>query len=126
MNQPDLSNLLVLALAGMLAWLSVNILLSVYKLNKSYELSPNRFIYPANCKPELCQDVAGFIGFITPRLVIFGVLGLLVTGFYLVNELTAVFSFLPAWFAKGLSYFLFVPLFIWYVIFINKAAKKFW
>ena len=126
MNELDYSNFLALILAAMLAWVCVNILLSIYKLNKSYEMNPNRFIYPANCKPEDCRDVVGFVGFMTPRLVAFGVLGLLMSAFFVVNELTDFFNFLPNWFTKGAVFFLFVPLFVWYVVFINKAAKRFW
>ncbi len=126
MQKLDYSNLFVLILAGMLVWISVNVLISILRLNKSYEMTPNRFIYPASCKPEACHDVAGFIAFMTPRLVAFGVLGLLIAAFFVVSEFTPVFSFLPDWFTKGAGFFLFLPLFIWYMIFINKAAKRFW
>ncbi len=120
------SNVLVLLMSAMLAWVSVNVLISTVKINRSYELGPSRFIYPANCRPELCQDPAGFIRFITPRLAAFGVLGLLLCVFMVINELTGLLSFLPDWFSNGVSLFLFIPLFVWYVIFINKAAKRFW
>jgi hypothetical protein len=120
------SNLLVLLLAGMLVWVSVNVLLAVIRLNRGYELFPNRFIYPANCKPELCLDPLGFIRFMSPRLGVFGVLGLLISAFMVVNEMTGLLAALPAWFSNGAALFLFVPLFVWYIIFINKAAKRFW
>ena len=125
---PELSssNVLVLLMTAMLVWVSVNVLLAVIRLNRSYELAPNRFIYPANCKPELCLDPLGFIRFISPRLIAFGVLGLLLSVFMVVNEMTSLLSALPDWFSQGAALFLFVPLFIWYVIFINKAAKRFW
>lgn len=126
MSGLNTSNILVLVMAGMLVWVSVNVLIAVVKLNRSYELAPSRFIYPANCKPELCQDPVGFIGFITPRLVGFGVLGLLLSALMLVCELTELLAGLPDWFSNGVSLFLFIPLFAWYVIFINKAAKRFW
>ncbi|MBO4418751.1 MAG: hypothetical protein J5789_02875 [Oscillospiraceae bacterium] len=125
---PELSpsNLLVLLMTAMLVWVSVNVLISTIRINRTYELVPNRFIYPANCKPELCQDPAGFIRFMTPRLIGFGVLGLLLSVFFVVNEMTGLLAALPAWFSEGAALFLFVPLFVWYVIFINKAAKRFW
>ncbi len=126
MPQFSSSNLLVFLLAGMLIWVSVNMLLAALRLNRSYELGPSRFIYPANCKPELCQDPLGFIRFISPRLVIFGLVGLLLAALMLVCELTQLLASLPDWFTQGVSLFLFLPLFVWYVIFINKAAKKFW
>ena len=77
MPQLTTSNYLVLLMAGMLVWVSVNVLIAIVRLNRTYELTPNRFIYPGNCKPERCQDLVGFVGFITPRLAAFGVLGLL-------------------------------------------------
>lgn len=120
------SNTLVLLMSAMLVWVSVNVLISTIRINRTYELVSNRFIYPANCKPELCQDPAGFIRFMTPRLIGFGVLGLLLSVFFVVNEMTGLLAALPAWFSEGAALFLFVPLFIWYVIFINKAAKRFW
>ena len=125
---PELSpsNMLVLLMAAMMVWVSFNILAAAVRLNRSYELIPNRFIYPANCKPELCMDPAGVLRFLPPRLIGFGVLGLLLAVFFVVNELTGLLSALPAWFSDGAALFLFVPLFIWYVIFINKAAKRFW
>lgn len=126
MPQLTTSNYLVLLMAGMLVWVSVNVLIAIVRLNRSYELTPNRFIYPGNCKPERCQDLVGFVGFITPRLAAFGVLGLLLAVLMLVCELTDLLAGLPDWFRNGAALFLFMPLFIWYVIFINKAAKRFW
>jgi hypothetical protein len=125
---PELSssNILVLILTAMLAWASVNVLIAVVRLNRTYELSPSRYIYPANCKPELCLDPAGFIRFMTPRLWAFGLLGLLICVIYVVNEFTDLLAFLPDWISRGAALFLFIPLFVWYVIFINKAAKRFW
>ena len=126
MQELSSSNLLTLIMTAMLVWVSCNVLTAVIRLNRTYELIPNRILYPANCKPELCQDPAGFIRFITPRMVVFGVLGLLLAVFFVLNEMTALFSAFPAWFTNGAALFLFVPLFVWYIIFINKAAKRFW
>lgn len=125
---PELSssNLLVLLLAAMVGWLGVGVLLAVVRLNRTYELFPSRFIYPANCKPEDCQDPVGFIRFMTPRLAAFGTLCALICVFYLVNEFTGLLSGLPKWFSNGAALFLFLPLFVWYIVFINKAAKRFW
>ena len=94
---PELSssNLLVLLLAAMVGWLGVGVLLAVVRLNRTYELFPSRFIYPANCKPEDCQDPAGFIRFMTPRLAVFGPLCVLICVFYLLNEFTGLLSGLP-------------------------------
>ena len=127
-NMPDFSasNMLVLVLAGMLIWLCLNVLISVVKIRRTGVLSPSRFLYPADCKPELCRDPAGFIAFAFPRMTAFSVLGLLLAALLVVNELTELFSFLPPWFSNYAALFLFIPLFGWYMIFISKAAKRFW
>ena len=122
----SMSNYLVLLMAGMLLWVSFQAVRSAIRLSRTYELKPNKYIYPANCKPENCLDPAGFIGFIVPRLWIFGGLGLAVSALILLIEFTDLFRFLPAWISNGLSLFLFLPLFVWYIVFINKAAKRFW
>ena len=126
MPQLSLSNTLVLMMAAMLGWACVNAILGAIRLNRSYELIPSKFIYPANCSPERCLDAVGFIRFITPRLWIFGLLGLALCVGLLINEFTDLLSFLPGWFSEGASLFLFIPIFVWYVIFISKAAKRFW
>lgn len=119
-------NYLVIVMAGILVWVSLRILIGVVRLNRTYELIPNRFVYPAKRKPQDCQDVAGFIGFITPRLVIFSVLGLLLSALMLVSQLPGLKAGLPSWFSDGAWRFLLVFLFFWYIIFINKAARQYW
>lgn len=126
MQELSYADLFGLILAVMLVWISVSILISIIKMNKTYVLEASRFIFPASCKPDDCKDVAGFIGFMTPRFVIFCILCLLFAVFLLLLELTTVFDWVPNWFNNGSALFLFLPVFIWYVIFINKAAKKFW
>lgn len=126
MPQLNSSNILVLAMAAMLSWVSVSVLLAVIRLNRSYELGPNKFIYPANCKPELCLDQLGFIRFMTPRLWAFGLLGLAVVAVMLVNEFTDLMAGAPDWFSNGVALFLAMPLFVWYIVFISKAARRFW
>jgi hypothetical protein len=121
-----MSNLLVLMMAAMLLWVSIQAIRGAVQLNRTYELVPNRFIYPGNCKPELCLDPAGFIRFIVPRLWGFGLIGLALCALMLANEFWGILNFLPAWFSNGASLFLFLPIFAWYIIFINKAAKRFW
>ena len=118
--------ILSLAMALLLLWMGVNLLLNVVRLNKTYELTANRLLYPANCRPEDCKNVAGFIRFMTPRITAFGVLCLLFAVFVAIQSMTELFSDLPIWLANGLPLLLFLPLFVWYVIFINKAAKRFW
>lgn len=126
MFELNYSDILVLILAAMLVWISANSLIAVYRLNKTKEMKPNRYIYPATCKPEQCKDPHGFINYITPRMIGFGVISLFIAAFILVNGLTDIFAAMSNWVRNGASFILFIPLFIWYVIFINKAARSFW
>lgn len=126
MSELSYSEILVLILAAMLIWVSINTLIAIVRLNRTKELKQSKYIYPASCKPEQCKDPQGFIAFITPRLIGFGVIGLIIAAFILVNGMTDVFAATPNWFRNGAVFFLFIPLFIWYVVFINKAARKFW
>lgn len=115
-----------LLMAALLLWMGVSILLAIRRLNRSYDLSANRFIYPANCRPEDCRDVAGFVRFMTPRFLTFAVLCLLLGALLLLLGLTKIGEALPSWVSTWAPLFLFLPLFVWYVVFINKAAKRFW
>ena len=119
-------SMLVIATAGILICISLYMLIGVIRINRTYVLIPNRFLYPAKRKPADCQDVTGFIGFITPRLAIFSVVGLLLSALMLIGQLTDLFAGMPSWFSDGTWRFLLLPLFLWYIIFINKAAGRFW
>lgn len=126
MSDFSLSSALTIAVAGLLIWAGISILIGLKRINETFELVPNRFIYPSNFKPEKCKDPAGFIGFITPRLRAFALLSLLLSVLLILQSVTKVFAFLPDWLAKRASSLLFIPLFIWYVFVINKAAKQYW
>ena len=126
MPQFSSTELFSFAMAALLIWVGVSILIAVIRLNRSYELTANRFLYPANCKPESCKDLVGFVAFITSRMIAFAIVCLLLAAFVLVHALTDLLSGLPAWLEHGLSLILFMPLFVWYVVFINQAAKRFW
>ena len=126
MPQLSMSNYLVLIMALMLAWICVKAIAAAVRLNRTYELFPNKILYPANCRPEDCQDPAGFIRFMVPRLWIFGLAGIALSVFLILNEFTGLLASFPTWFSQGASLFLFLPLFVWYIAFINKAAKRFW
>lgn len=120
------NQMLALLIVVILAWASISVLVAVRKLNRTYQMEANRFLYPASCKPECCKDIAGFVRFITPRMVGFGVTGLVLCVFLLCSEIFGLLSFLPEWLSKRSAFVLFLPLFIWYAVFINKAAKRFW
>ena len=124
---PELNyySVLNLFVTAMFIWAGISILIAVKRLNDSYELVPNRFIYPANCKPARCKDPAGFIGFISPRLNLFAIAALVIS-ILRILALFGLFSFLPGWISQFGFTLLFIALFVSYVVFINQAAKRFW
>ena len=126
MSQLNSTTVLDLIMAATLVWCCVNLLLAVIKLKQNYMLVPNRFLYPASCKPEKCKDVAGFVAFICPRILIFAVLGLLISLLLVCILLFGLFDGLPGWVTRWLPVGLFLVLFVWYGIFINKAARRYW
>lgn len=93
------------------------------KIRKTCLLSPNRVLYPGNCKPEDCIDVDGFMDFMLPRVLILGIL-LVLSGAFLGYMLKVV-----KYESIGLNVaYMVVPIvfFVWYVIAQRKAAKEFW
>ena len=126
MSQIIYSKITALFISAMLVFTSVNILIAVIRMNKTYMLLPSRFLYPANCKPENCKDIAGFIAFITPRLIAYVILTLLIAVLFILFEMTDSFTGVPALLKKIIPFILFLPLFVWYIVFINKAGKNFW
>ena len=120
------SQIFSLVAAAILVWFCVNILISAALLKRTAQLRPSRYLFPARCKADKCLDPAGYIRFIMPRLLIFAALGLLMAAFLVVNVMTDLTASLPLWFQSRIELFLFLPLFVWYVVFINKAAKRFW
>ena len=121
---PGFDNLLEIFLVALLGFSGIYALYSVIRLNKECFLFPNRFLYPANCKPEDCTDVPGFIAYITPRLLIFGIaclaLGLFLALCWMVKLIT-----LPTWMDFAVPV-LGVAIFAWYIAIQNKVYKLFW
>ena len=126
MNLIEHVSLLTLIMAAMLIWVSVKAIWGVLRLNRTFELNPDPLLYPANCKPELCLDPAGFIRFITPRLWGFGLLGAALSVFLVLREALGWFEGPLGWAAGLVPLGLFLLIFGWYIIFINKAARRFW
>lgn len=121
----NFEQVLNIMLVGMLGWAGIYAIYTAIRLNREYYLFPNRFLYPANCPPEACNDVSGFIAFALPRLWVLGILCLvLAVGMALVN-LVRLFT-LPDWittYVLPLSGFL---VFAWYISVNARSAKKFW
>ena len=110
---------------AMLAWAGGYAVYTALRLKREFTLFDNKFLYPANCRPQDCRDVAGFILYMTPRLWIFGLACL---GLALVMVLVGMMGLIPvpAW----VPYFglpgLGLLLFIWYLASNAKTAKKYW
>lgn len=100
---------------------------SVYtavKLKKKGCLFSSKILYPGNCNPTECTDEVGFMLYIFPRLLIFGI-ACLVFGLLICFD-TYVGLGLPVWFSNSVMPFIGLPLFIWYMVVQNRASKLFW
>ncbi len=112
-------------LVTMLGWAGVYAVYTAIKLNREYYLFPNRFLYPANCPPDACTDVTGFISFMLPRLWILGILCLGLAILMVLVDLVKLFD-LPEWiktYVLPVSGFL---VFVWYISVNARSAKRFW
>ena len=114
-----------LIMAAMLLWAGGNAAYCAFRIQRACQLIDNRYLYPGNCKPELCQDVVGFILFIVPRLWVLGVICLLMGLATLVLRFTTWVT-VPDWINYGLIPGIGVGAFLWYVTVQHRAAKKFW
>lgn len=117
--------LLNLMLVVMVGWAGIYAIYTAIRLNREFYLFPNRFLYPANCPPDACQDVGGFISFMLPRLWLLGVLCLVVAVLMVVVNVIGVQG-LPYWFSTYVLPFLGLAVFAWYISVNARAAKKFW
>ncbi len=121
----NFEQVLNIMLVGMLGWAGIYAVYTAIRLNREYYLFPNRFLYPANCPPDACKDVVGFISFILPRLWILGILCLvLAVGMALVN--LAKLIPLPDWCRLYVLPFAGFFVFAWYISVNARSAKKFW
>ena len=118
-----MDDILQIILLVLLGGSGIYALYSVIRLQKEQYLFPNKFLYPANCKPEDCNDVPGFIAFITPRMLIFGiactVLAILLALVWLVKLFT-----LPVWLDYSVP-FLGIAFFAYLMVVQNKVFKLF-
>ena len=112
-------------LVVMLGWAGVYAVYTAIRLNREYMLFPNRFLYPANCPPEACTDVTGFIAFQLPRLWILGILCLLLAAMLGLSSLVKLLP-LPDWCRTYVLPFSGFGVFAWYISVNARAAKKFW
>lgn len=118
-----MDDMLQIILLVLLGGSGIYALYSVIRLQKEQYLFPNKFLYPANCKPDDCNDVPGFIAFITPRMLIFGI-GCLVLAILLSLTWIAKLFTLPVWLDYTVP-FLGVAFFGWFIFIQNKVYKLF-
>ena len=119
-----MDNFLQILLLLMLGASGVYALYSAIRLAATKTLFPNKFLYPANCKPDDCTDVVGFIEYITPRMLIFAIACLLLAAFLALTWLAKLFT-LPTWLDYVLP-FLGIAIFGWFIAIQNKVYKLFW
>ena len=120
-----MDNMLQILLLVMLGGSGVYALYSVIRLQKEQLLFPNKFLYPSNCKPDDCTDVSGFIEFITPRILVFGIVCILLTIGMAISWFAGLFT-LPMWLDNIVLPALGIGVFIWYMVVQNKVYKLFW
>lgn len=122
-DMSSMASMLDTLLIVMLIACGIYCIYTYFKINKTCMLSPNRVLYPGNCKPEDCIDVDGFMDFMLPRVLILGIL-LVLSGTFL-GIMLKVVKYDSIW--LNVAYMV-VPIlfFIWYVVAQRKAAKEFW
>ncbi len=86
------------------------------------ELKQNKILYPSNVRPEACAAWKGFLRFMRPALLIFGA-GWLVCG---VLSLLGTFVLGESAWLPTLVFCLFLFSAAFYVLRMNRAARRFW
>lgn len=116
----DFFSFLMLA---MLIGLGVYCIYTYIRLRRQLYLFPNKVLYPGNCKPEDCIDVDGFIDYILPRMLIYGLMLLtLGAGFFTLELVLRVNSIVYSFIIDGFV----LGFFVWFIIVQRKCAKEFW
>ena len=106
-------------------FLSVGVysLYTVLLLKRRGRLFENKLLYPANCAWKECADEEGYIAFIKPRLTIFGLLCLVMTGV----EILRIFVLDSQIMAVNIVVFVLeILVFIYLAVSYNQAAKRYW
>lgn len=119
----EMGNMLSLLLLVMMLGCAIYCIYTFIRLRKECYLFPNKFLYPGNCKPEECVDVGGFIDYILPRILLFGVALFLCGVAYGMLDLVWKVNHIAVNIGSMV-----VPLalFGWYIYAQRKAAKLFW
>ena len=119
----DMSGMLSLILLVMLYGSGIYALYTYFRLHRTCELFPNKFLYPGTCTADKCVDVDGFIDFIEPRLLILGIAMFLCGVAYFFYAIVLKANDIAVDIA---AIVLPVAVFVWYMLVQRKAAKEFW
>lgn len=98
------------------------ILLTWFKLRAAGRLFPNNLLIPRDKSPQDCLDQAGFILYISPRLL---TVGIIVGLSGLAGLANAWFQFYGFWVSEGIIAVCLIAL-VWYCVCNARAAKKYW
>ncbi|MBO2527229.1 MAG: hypothetical protein CW335_03495 [Clostridiales bacterium] len=123
MNNTDMSGMLGLILLVLLYGSGIYALYTYFRLHRTCELFPNKFMYPGNCTPDKCIDVDGFIDYIEPRLLLLGVAMIICGIAYFVYAMILKANLI--W-ADILSIVLPAGIFAWYMLVQRKASREYW
>lgn len=98
-------------------------LYSAIRLRLTWDLFPNKFLYPANCDPKDCNDPVGFIEYIFPRMMIFS---LLLIAMAVGIALTSVVFMLDSIWINVANLIFPLGVFGWYMVVQKKVYNTFW
>lgn len=120
-----MENVLSYLIVGILLFVGVYGVYTCIRLAVQRTLFPNRFLYPANCKPDDCIDVPGFIRFVLPQLLVLSLVALVGGCLLALCSVMQVLS-LPTWVELYLIPGVVILLFGWYISVQSRAYKRFW
>lgn len=126
----DMFGLLIFVMLGGTAAYSIY---TYVRLRRYWGFFPNKFLLPANCKPEDCLDEDGYLEYMAPKLLIFGLLCILCAVVYVPVMLPNIALLMGM--EEGTTFytvycsivpFLGFGAFVWYMVCQTKASKRFW
>ena len=125
MNDLSVTGTLDLFMVAMLAWVGGLAVYSAIRLQRDYILFDSKILYATDCDPRACQDDAGFIAYMVPRLWIFAVWLLIPAVLITLNSILHLIA-LPDWLRYYALPALGFAAFVWYIFVMRTASKRFW
>jgi len=103
-----------------------------FKLRQTGHLFANQLLVPKDIDPSHCLDEEGYIAYISPRILISGlicaVVGVICTADSVLDFSNKYFSQIPNleyWIAQGGNLLCLIAI-VWYMICWSKARKRYW